>query len=87
MYLSPPIISIIIVLVGVIVAYLSFKKGSIKDIKKETKENTILTTKLDFITQGVNNIQIKMENQDNKFNNVNERLIRVEEYIKRKEVI
>jgi len=100
MYISPPIISIIVVAIGVIIAFLSFKRGNIKDIRQDTKDSAVVSTKLDFITQGVNSIQIKIESQDSKFNALSERIIRVEEsskqahkrindieYIKRKEVL
>lgn len=100
MYVSPPIISIVVVAIGVLIAYLSFKRGSIKDIRQDTKDSAILSTKLDFITSGVKSIEIKLEAQDSKFNMFSERVTRVEEsakqahkrmddieFIKRKEVV
>ncbi len=41
-----------------------------------------MATKLDFISQGVNNIQVKIEAQENKFIAMNERITRVEESTK-----
>ena len=38
--------------------------------------------KLDFISQGVNNIQVKMEAQEGKMELMNEKIIRVEESTK-----
>ena len=79
MYVSIPTISIIVVFVGVLITYLSFKRGGIKDLKQDAKDNAILTTKLDFITQIVLTVQVKIENQDSKFTGFTERLARVEE--------
>jgi DNA repair ATPase RecN len=93
MYISATNISIIVVALGVIIAFLGYRKGSISDMKKETRENAILCTKVDNVMVGVTNIQNKQATQDLKFDTFGERLTRVEtrldniEYIKRKEVV
>jgi len=100
MYLSMTAISILIVLIGVLIAYFTYKRIGIKDLIKTTRENTEMLTKLDYVVQGVNIIQNKIENQDSKIGSFNERLIVVEilskqneksindiDYIKRREIV
>ncbi len=72
-------IGIICTILGVVIGGLGYKRTSTKDMQKETKEGAIMATKLDFISQGVNNIQVKMEAQENKFGAMGERITRVEE--------
>lgn len=73
------IIGIVCTILGVAIGILGYKRTATKDIQAETKEGAIMATKLDFISQGVNNIQVKMEVQENKFEAMGERLTRVEE--------
>lgn len=82
MYLSVSEISVIVVFLGVVIAYLTFKRAGVKDLIQKTKENTIVTTKLDSITQGVNNIQADMKCQNVKIDSFGDRLIRVEDSVK-----
>ena len=111
MYVSLPIISIIVVAFGAFIAYLNFKKSGTKDNKQEATDNAnivkqeattsaIISTKLDFITRGVDNIQLDIKSQNSRFDNISERVTRIEEstkqahkridnieYVKRKEVV
>jgi len=73
------IIGIVCTILGVAIGILGYKRTATKDIQAETKEGAIMATKLDFISQGVNNIQVKMEAQENKFESMGERITRVEE--------
>lgn len=75
-------IALICTILGVTISYLTFQRNKDNAIRAETKENAIVAAKLDFISQGVNNIQIKMESQEGKMTEMNERLIRVEESTK-----
>lgn len=75
-------IGIICTVVGAVVGVVGCYRIVTKDIRKETKESAIMATKLDFISQGVNNIQVKMEAQESKFGAMNERITRVEESTK-----
>jgi len=82
MVVTVPQLTIVVVFIGVLVSYLTLRKGGIKDLKQETRDNAILTTKLDYIQQGVTSIQVKQVSQDGKFDSFSERLIRVEELVK-----
>ncbi len=75
-------IGIICAILGGVIGVLGYKRTVTKDIQTETKEGAIMATKLDFISQGVNNIQVKMEAQENKFGAMNEKIIRIEESTK-----
>jgi outer membrane murein-binding lipoprotein Lpp len=75
-------IGIICTIVGAVIGISTYKRTVTKDIQNETKESAIMATKLDFISQGVNNIQVKMEAQETKFEAMNERITRVEESTK-----
>ncbi len=75
-------IGIICTVIGALIGVFGYKRAFTKDIQAETKEGAIMATKLDFISQGVNNIQIKMEMQENKFGVLSERITRVEESVK-----
>ncbi|NFF80446.1 hypothetical protein FDA09_14535 [Clostridium botulinum] len=75
-------IALICTILGVVMSYATFQRNKDNSIRAETKEGAIMATKLDFISQGVNNIQVKMEAQENKFITMNERITRVEESTK-----
>ncbi|NFO15507.1 hypothetical protein FDB34_15210 [Clostridium botulinum] len=75
-------IALICTILGVVMSYATFQRNKDNSIRAETKEGAIMATKLDFISQGVNNIQVKIEAQENKFVAMNERITRVEESTK-----
>ena len=72
-------IALICTVGGFILSYAAFMRNKDNAIRAETKESAFLSAKLDFISQGVNNIQVKMDAQDKKTDDINARLIRVEE--------
>jgi hypothetical protein len=75
-------IALICTLLGVTISYATFQLNKGNSIRAETKEGAIMAAKLDFISQGVNNIQVKMEAQEGKLSQINERVARVEESTK-----
>lgn len=75
-------IALIGTLLGVIISFATFQLNKSNSIRAETKEGAIMGAKLDFISQGVNNIQVKMEAQEGKMELMNEKIIRVEESTK-----
>ena len=75
-------IALLCSVIGVGITIATFNRNKTKDAQMETKEGAIMATKLDFISQGVNNIQVKMEAQENKFGAMGERITRVEESTK-----
>lgn len=69
-------------ILGVIISYATFQLNKNNSIRAETKEGAIMGAKLDFISQGVNNIQVKMEAQEGKMGTMNEKIVRIEESTK-----
>ena len=67
---------------GAYVGYMSYKKKSEKDIEDDASQKTVMATKLDYISQGFDDIRLDINAQDVKISNVIERLIKVEESTK-----
>ncbi len=65
--------------IGIVFTIIKMKNSNKEDIRKSTTEQTIVSTKLDYISKGVDDIRLDMKAQDTKINNVIERLIKVEE--------
>ena len=76
------LISISSALLGMFIALYKKKKDSKEDTEKKATEQTIVSTKLDYISKGVDDIRLDMKAQDKKINGVVERLIKVEESTK-----
>ncbi|CAG7568803.1 Uncharacterised protein [Streptococcus pneumoniae] len=53
-----------------------------KNTKEEARKQAEMSVKLDSMANGINNIQIKIEAQNNKLEAFNVRLVRVEESTK-----
>ncbi|MBX4259718.1 hypothetical protein [Clostridium estertheticum] len=70
--------------------YVRLTKKDIKDIKdeskketiKETQSNTILETKMDYISKGIDDIKLDNRDQCRQLNVIAERVTRVEESTK-----
>jgi len=73
------LVSLISALVGIIIGIATFSRNRDKDVRAEAKNQGIMENKLDNITTGITNIQIKIEAQSQKWDDMDERLIRVEE--------
>lgn len=75
-------ITVICTIVGAIVGYMSYQKKNQKDIETDASQKTVVATKLDYISKGVDDIRLDIKSQDTKISNVIERLIKVEESTK-----
>ncbi len=75
-------ITVICTIVGAIVGYMSLQKKNQKDIETDASQKTVVATKLDYISKGVDDIRLDIKAQDTKISNVIERLIKVEESTK-----
>ncbi|WP_320408260.1 hypothetical protein, partial [Paraclostridium bifermentans] len=69
--------------------YMSYQKKNQKDIENDASQKALMSSKLDYISNAVDNIRIDfkelkidVKNQDAKVNSMNERLIKVEESTK-----
>lgn len=75
-------ITVICTIVGAIIGYMSYQKKNQKDIETDASQKTVVATKLDYISKGVDDIRLDIKAQDTKISNVIERLIKVEESTK-----
>lgn len=79
-------VTVICTIVGAIIGYMSYQKKNQKDIENDASQKALMSSKLDYISNAVDNIRIDfkelkidVKNQDAKVNSMNERLIKVEE--------
>ena len=76
-------IPIICSIISVTISFLVFNKNKTKDnkenISEDVRRDTILSTKLDMVIAGNSDLKNEIRGINNKFDKVNERLIRVEE--------
>ncbi|MGL4571871.1 MAG: hypothetical protein ACRCVJ_12490 [Clostridium sp.] len=79
----------ITVLIGIIGAISGFgfsawktKKESDKCIKEDTVQDTVVATKLDYISKGVDDIRLDIKAQDKRISELTERIIKAEENCK-----
>ena len=70
--------TIIVTALGVLKAKKDDKKSTIEDATKDT----IVTTKLDYISKGVDDIRLDIKAQDKRITEVVERVIKIEEVCK-----
>ncbi|CEN29785.1 Uncharacterised protein [[Clostridium] sordellii] len=75
-------VTVICTIVGAIVGYMSYQKKTAHDIEDDASQKTVVATKLDYISKGVDDIRLDIKAQDTKISNVIERLIKVEESTK-----
>lgn len=80
------IIGAVCAVTGAVIGYKTFQKASEKDTKDEVKEdtrcNTMLESKLDYVSKGVDDIRLDIKAQDRKTSEIVERVARVEESVK-----
>lgn len=75
-------ITLLCTIAGAMLGYMSYKKKNEKDIEDDASQKTVVATKLDYISKGVDDIRLDIKAQDTKISNVVERLIKVEESTK-----
>ncbi|MEW9093926.1 MAG: hypothetical protein AB2417_02490 [Clostridiaceae bacterium] len=75
-------IALLCSIIGAVIALITFSKNRDKDLKKDTKEETIMSTRLDYIAKGVDDIRLDMKAQDRKMQDFGERLIVIEQSTK-----
>lgn len=73
------LIGIIGTLFGIALGVWKAKKDEEKIIKDETVQDTVVATKLDYISKGVDDIRLDIKAQDKRISDIIERLIKVEE--------
>ena len=77
--------SIIVICCSMIGAVMVIKNSAIttkKDAKAETRSNTILETKLDYVSKGIDDIKLDMRDQSRQINSIDVRVAKTEESCK-----
>ena len=69
-------------LLGAIISHLTFQKNNRKDIKAGTREEAETSTKLDYISKGVDDIRIDIKAQQRDIQELKERVVKTEESVK-----
>ncbi|EPY2307089.1 hypothetical protein ACXATD_002760 [Clostridium sporogenes] len=64
---------------GATITYLNFKRIKDKDTKENGKHQGVTDLKLDYISKGVDDIRLDLKAADRKIEDINTRLIKVEE--------
>ncbi|XZI53218.1 hypothetical protein ACSXD3_18055 (plasmid) [Clostridium perfringens] len=67
---------------GIYFGFWKAKKDEQKTLKEDTVQDTVVATKLDYISKGVDDIRLDIKAQDKRISDVVERLIKVEESTK-----
>ena len=75
-------IGVICSLLGAIVSFFTVVRYYKQNTQEETTDNTRLKDRLDYISNGVDNIRLDIKAQSMKIDNITERLTRVEESAK-----
>ena len=80
------VIGVICTIMGTAIGYKTFKNSTEKDSKDEVREdtrcNTRLESKLDYVSKGVDDIRLDIKAQDRKISEIVERVAKVEESTK-----
>lgn len=75
-------ITVVCGILGAILGYLTYKKNDTKDIEHNASEKTLLSTKLDYISKGVDDIRLDIKAQDKSIKDLTVRLVKCEESTK-----
>lgn len=76
------VIGVFCTVLGGVLGYVAFLKGTKKDSKDEGKRDGTILTELGYIKGGVDDIKRKQEKQDEQYLGMSERVARVEESAK-----
>lgn len=66
-------------ILGACIGYLNFQRNKDKDTKEDGKNQGITAFKLDYISNGINEIRLDLKAQDRKIEDIHTRLVKVEE--------
>lgn len=64
---------------GMVITYFTFMRGRDNNVRSDARENAKVSTKLDHISSGVDDIRIDLRSNEKQINHVSERVTRVEE--------
>lgn len=67
---------------GILISYLGFQRNIRSDTKSETKENTTVAVKLDYISKGVDDIRLDIKSTNREVDALKEKFARHDESLK-----
>lgn len=68
--------------IGIVITYLTFVRSRDKTIRKEAEQHGVISTQLNSISKGIDDILVDMKVHEKQMNRMNEQLIRVDEGMK-----
>jgi septal ring factor EnvC (AmiA/AmiB activator) len=72
-------ITVLIAIASFLIGLVSFSRNRDKDVKNDATKSAVIETKLDNISQSVDSIRIDLKANDQRWNSLSDRVIRVEE--------
>lgn len=69
-------------IVGAFLGVATYIRNDKKEHSEKVKENAVVSTKLDSISAGVQDIQVQVRSTEKRLDDINDRVIRVEESAK-----
>ncbi|MBU5486455.1 hypothetical protein KQI86_19320 [Clostridium sp. MSJ-11] len=75
-------LGVLCTIIGVAIGYLGYRRNGNKDIQEDAKTIAFISTKLDYISNGVADIKADMRAQDKKISDLSDKVIRIEESTK-----
>lgn len=72
-------IGLICTILGVLFTALAYNRNREKDVRHDAEDSAVIRTKLDNIHSGIDIIRIDIKANEKRMNEINERVIRVEE--------
>lgn len=75
-------VAVLCTVLGIIISYLSFQRTLRTDTKTETKENTAVAVKLDYISKGVDDIRLDIKSTNREVDALKEKFARHDESLK-----
>ncbi len=75
-------VTVICTVIGAIIGYMSYQKKNQKDIEADAAQKTLLSTKLDYISKGVDDIRVDIKSQDRSIRDLTVRMVKCEESTK-----
>ncbi|MDU6114576.1 MAG: hypothetical protein E6649_09165 [Paeniclostridium sordellii] len=75
-------VTVICTIVGAIVGYMSYQKKNQKDIENDAAQKTSLSTKLDYISKGVDDIRLDFKAQAREIQDIKMDMVKLKESTK-----
>ena len=75
-------VTLLCTVVGALLGYMTYKKKTEQDIENNASHKTLLATKLDYISKGVDDIRLDIKAQDKSIKDLTVRVVKCEESTK-----